>query len=140
MQAGPKNFPIPINPGLPRSPHIHPRANELFFVLGGQVNVGFLLSTGDFESLDSQNPTINGTLKRQEVFTSKSMPPDCKNANTFEAFSSDDPGAILVLNKVSNDSRVLFPQIEPNNLDGLRAVLPPAILREVESCLARCSV
>ncbi|KUJ22308.1 RmlC-like cupin [Mollisia scopiformis] len=157
--AGPKNFPILTDSGLSLnlltlgpcglfSPHIHPRANEFFLVLEGQVDFGFLLETGVFGGLGAPNPTISGTLKQHEgtlfplgsVHWQINASPDCNNATTFEAFSSDDPGAVLILNKVSNDSRVLIPQIEPNDLDGLRAVLPPAILSEVDSCLARCNM
>lgn len=130
------------------SPHIHPRANEFFFVISGQVDFGYVTESGVFGALGAPNPTISGTLKVNEgtLFPQGSThwqinsSPDCKNATTFEAFSSDDAGAVLILNKITNDSRVYFPTMDSHDLEGLRPVLPPAILSELDSCFARCNM
>lgn len=159
LKAGPKNWPILTDSGLAFNlltlgpcgffaPHIHPRANELFLVLEGEVNFGYILEATVFGGLTAPNPTINGTLQVQEstLFPMGSThwqinaSPTCNNATTFEAFSSDDEGAIIILNHVRNDDRVIIPTMNENDLGGLRAVLPPAILAEVDSCLARCNI
>lgn len=154
---GLKNFPLLTNSGLSLNlltlgpcgmfvPHIHPRANEFFLVIEGQIDFGFILEATVFGGLAAPNPTINGTLapKQGTLFplgsTHWQINTSCGNATTFEAFSSDDEGAVIVLNSITDDDRVIIPQPGPHDLDGLRAVLPPKILSVVDKCFTRCGI
>lgn len=76
------------------SPHTHPRATEIFYVLSGTVDVGFV---------DTNNDLFETTLQTGDVFVfPKGLLHFQRNncdqpASGFSALSSENPGTLLVV-------------------------------------------
>ncbi|CAM6120698.1 unnamed protein product [Calypogeia fissa] len=75
------------------SPHIHPRGTEIFYVLSGVIDVGFV---------DTNNDLFETTLQKGDLFV---FPKGCLHfqrnncdgpASGFSALSSENPGTLLV--------------------------------------------
>jgi oxalate decarboxylase/phosphoglucose isomerase-like protein (cupin superfamily) len=86
--------------------HIHPRSAEIFAVLSGRVITEMIPEGGVFEA-DGKTPRIIRTELRANqttVFPQGSfhaqVNPECTPAWALAAFSSDDPGAALIVPQV----------------------------------------
>ncbi|CAM6102113.1 unnamed protein product [Calypogeia fissa] len=77
------------------SPHTHPRATEIFYVLSGVIDVGFV---------DTNNDLFETTLQTGDLFVfPKGLLHFQRNngwssASGFSALSSENPGTLLVSN------------------------------------------
>jgi hypothetical protein len=132
------------------APHVHPRANEYFIVVDGEVDFGYKLEAGLLNP-PAQNPEINGNLKKYQgtffpqgsVHYQINNSKDCKPASIFASLSSEDAGAtpFLLSNVVGNENGTVVPrQIEGNEIGGLRGLLPGNIVKIVDECVARCHI
>ncbi|XP_004151229.1 germin-like protein subfamily 2 member 4 [Cucumis sativus] len=82
------------NDGL-NPPHIHPRATEIIFILEGELEVGFIITTG--------NKLISKTIKKGEVFVFPKgllhfqQNKKDKPASVLSAFNSQLPGTVSIV-------------------------------------------
>ncbi|CAM6127891.1 unnamed protein product [Calypogeia fissa] len=74
-------------------PHTHPRATEVFFVLSGELDVGFV---------DTANELFETTVKAGDIFVFPKgllhwQRNNCQGtASGFSALSSENPGTLLI--------------------------------------------
>lgn len=153
-----ETFPYLINSGMSLTmgglgpcglflPHIHPRANEFFFVTEGEVDFGVQHETGLFKNL-GPNPEITGKLTNNmaTVFPKGSVhfqvnnSPDCTPTTTYAVLSSEDPGINpIVMEPVPGNVTVgERKRVDAGDFETVRAVTPPHIAKIVDECLARC--
>lgn len=132
--------------------HIHPRSAETFVVLSGRVYAEMITETGVVD--DKGNPrVVRNELKANQmtVFPQGSfhaqMNPDCTPAVALAVFSSDDPGAALIIPQAlapnQADEAVLSAfgnAISKDELDKIRAALPKGAFFEIEECKKRCGM
>jgi hypothetical protein len=132
-------------------PHVHPRANEIFYVQDTEIEYGFVLETNLLNS--GSSPQINGKLApghavvfpQGTIHYQMNNSPGCKSANIVAALSSEDPGTTPMLlspsSGVNMTANANVPrQADPKDLDGLRPLLPPALVSLVDQCFARCNI
>ena len=79
-------------------PHIHPRATELFFVVEGQFQTGFVEENGG-------RLILNNVSKGQLTFFPEGLIHfeqnlGCSNATFYSAFNSEDPGVLTLPNRL----------------------------------------
>jgi oxalate decarboxylase/phosphoglucose isomerase-like protein (cupin superfamily) len=130
--------------------HIHPRSAELFAVLSGRVYTEMITETGVVDA--NGHPRLIRTElgpKQMTVFPQGSfhaqMNPDCTPALAIAAFTSDDPGAALILPQAfaETDDFVLNAfggAIQKEDLAKLRELMPKGALFEVDECKKRCGL
>ncbi|KAJ4305669.1 hypothetical protein N0V90_001200 [Kalmusia sp. IMI 367209] len=155
-----ETFPILINSGVTFTyatlgpcgiflPHVHPRANEFFVVVDGEVDFGFLLELGLFKDL-SPNPEIDGKLKKNHgtLFPKGSVhyqvnnSPDCKEARIVATLTSEDAGSTpILMDPVPGNATVgMRKRVDGGDFESVRAITPAHITKAVDECLARCNV
>lgn len=131
--------------------HIHPRAAELFYVVSGKVQTRMVPESGVVVVPTTNKPrVIKNTLsaKQTTIFPQGAfhmqMNAECEDADVVVAFSSDDPGASLILpGAFELDDELLLKSLggalNKGDLKRIRAVLPQGALFEVEECKKRCA-
>jgi hypothetical protein len=130
------------------APHVHPRANEYFVVVDGEIDFGYTLEIGLLNP-PAPNPEIQGKLKKYQgtLFPQGSThyqvndSGDCKPANIFAALSSEDPGTTpFLLKSAKGNGTVAQRQVEASDIGGLRELLPEHIVKIVDECIVRCKI
>jgi len=127
-------------------PHLHPRANEFFTVVGGTLNTGLVQENGFNAEIETQLGTYQGT-----VFPMGSMHyqqnPTCSPAIFVAALTSEDPGRsdlatnYWMLPSDVVDASLGFPHtIDGSNIDAWRSHLPANLAAGVDSCLSACGL
>lgn len=153
-----ETFPFLINSGVTMTmgtlgpcgiflPHVHPRANEFFVVLEGEVVFGVLLEIGLFNDL-SPNPEVGGKLTKNtgtlfpmgSVHYQLNNSPDCKPTTIYTVLTSEDAGTtpILMDPAPGNVTNGMAQRVDAGNFESVRAVTPLHIARMVDECLAHC--
>ncbi|KAJ7120716.1 RmlC-like cupin domain-containing protein [Mycena crocata] len=127
-------------------PHLHPRANEFFTVIDGQLDTGFVQENGFNAEIETQLGKFQGT-----VFPMGSMHyqqnPTCSPAAFVASLNSEDPGrsdiatSFWMLPPDVVDAALGFPEtIGGGNIDAWRAHLPKNLAAGVDSCLKACGL
>ena len=133
------------------TPHVHPRATELFLVVQGDaVRFGSILENGLVGS--GQNQEIAGTLGQLEatIFPQGSIHwqfnDGCDGAVFVATFDSSDPGTSTIAQNFFGlsagvvNATLGFPRsIDGRNIEEFRALIPANLAQNVDECLARCS-
>ena len=130
--------------------HLHPRSAELFAVLTGHVYTE-MVPEGGVLTPDGKQRVVRTELGpgQMTVFPMGSfhtqLNPDCEPALTVASFASEDPGAGLVAPQVFELSGEVvtssFGQaIAGEDIEAVRAAIPPGPLFQVESCLSKCGI
>jgi hypothetical protein len=155
-----ESFPILIDSGISMNvatlgpcgifvPHVHPRANEYFVVVEGEVDFGYMLEVGLLTAEGAPNPEINGKLTKYTgtLFPQGSIhyqvnnSPDCIPATVVAALSSENAGTTPVLQMPAGGNASTVPrQVGGNDFDTVRPLLPAQIVSVVDKCLARCNI
>jgi hypothetical protein len=129
--------------------HIHPRAAEIFIVLQGRV-ITEMIPEGGVLGPDGKTPRVIRTELRANqttIFPQGSfhaqVNPDCTPVVALAAFSSDDPGAALIVPQVfeQGDDFVLPAfggALSAEELKKFREAIPKGAFLEVEACKKRC--
>ena len=130
-------------------PHVHPRANELFVVIEGEVGFGAMFETA-INPADTAKPigTINGTLSNFQgtLFPQGSIhwqindSDKCEQATIVAAFGSDDPGVTAVLQQVADgdDLKAGMQEANVGDIEQYYPLLPPDLVAASKKCLTRC--
>ncbi|KAF1963493.1 hypothetical protein CC80DRAFT_541427 [Byssothecium circinans] len=154
-----ENFPLLLNSGLTTTvgtigpcgfviPHVHPRANEFFLLVEGEVFFGTQLELGVIKPNASSGlqPPVTGTLNKMTatLFPQGSIhyqvnnATDCGEATIVVTLSSEDPGTNQILLQGGGTAGGNGNGTAVDGLDGLRGLLPAVIVEAVDECLARC--
>jgi oxalate decarboxylase/phosphoglucose isomerase-like protein (cupin superfamily) len=131
--------------------HIHPRAAEIFLVLSGRVITEMIPEGGVLDASGKAPRVIRTELRANQttIFPQGSFHaqfnPDCTPAVALAAFSSDDPGAALIVPQVfeQTDDFVLGAfggEISKEELEKFREAVPKGAFYEVEECKKRCGL
>ncbi|EME81784.1 uncharacterized protein MYCFIDRAFT_78779 [Pseudocercospora fijiensis CIRAD86] len=154
------NFPLLIDSGISFSiatlgpcgiffPHVHPRANEFFAVIEGEVGFGAMFES-TINPSDAAKPlgTINGTLSRFQgtLFPQGSIhwqindSEKCEKATTIATFNSEDGGITAVLQQVADGDNLNagMQEAEIGDIEQYYPLLPPALVDASKKCLAIC--
>ncbi|KAM7196822.1 RmlC-like cupin domain containing protein [Rhypophila sp. PSN 637] len=123
--------------------HIHPRSSEIFYVVSGSVITRMIPETG--ARVVKNTLTANQTTIFPQGSLHMQMNTECEPAVIVAAFSSDDPGATLVIPAVfSLDDELVLDSfvgsLSKEDLDKIRTVIPRGPLFEVEECKKKCNV
>ncbi|KAH6630583.1 RmlC-like cupin domain-containing protein [Chaetomium sp. MPI-SDFR-AT-0129] len=147
----------PIDPCSMASLHIHPRSAEIFVVLAGTIDTEMIPEGGVLTTSSSDGTVtprvIHTTLHANQttIFPQGSFHAQfnnqCTPALAVAAFSSDDPGAALVLPQAldqSPDEWVLnsFGEgaVTKEELERFRAKVPRGAFFDVKECRERCGL
>ncbi|KAF2019192.1 hypothetical protein BU24DRAFT_476238 [Aaosphaeria arxii CBS 175.79] len=157
--AFPGNLPILLDSGLNINfatlgpcglflPHVHPRANEFFVVVEGEVDFGYMLEIGLLNPpAPNPNPEITGKLTKHKgtVFPQGSVhwqindSEDCTSTAVYTFLSSDDPGSTAILQSPAGGNGTMRKRlVDMEEVDDVRPLLPPQLADTVTKCLARC--
>ncbi|KAK4102595.1 putative spherulin [Parathielavia hyrcaniae] len=133
--------------------HIHPRSAEIFAVLSGRIYTEMIPESGVIvDPKTDPKPRVvrtELTAKQTTIFPMGSfhaqVNPDCTPALTIAAFSSDDPGAALVVPQtlIISDEFVTSSfggGLSAEELARFRAAVPQGAIFEVEACKKRCGL
>ncbi|KAK4169756.1 RmlC-like cupin domain-containing protein [Cladorrhinum sp. PSN259] len=130
--------------------HIHPRSAEIFLVLSGRVMTEMVPETGAVDPRDGNRPRVIRTEltgNQTTVFPQGSlhmqMNPECTPAHVVAAFSSDDPGATLIVPGVfSLDEELTVDSfggaLSGEDVERIKGVIPQGAIFEVEECRKKC--
>jgi oxalate decarboxylase/phosphoglucose isomerase-like protein (cupin superfamily) len=127
-------------------PHWHPRADEFFTVIEGQLETGWIMENG----FNHEIPAILGKYQAT-VFPMGSIHyqqnPTCNQAAFVAGFNNNDPGrSDIVTNYFMLDDDIIEPslgfptQINATTLDKWRSKLPASLAAGVDSCLQACGL
>ncbi|KAJ7306323.1 spherulin-1B precursor [Mycena albidolilacea] len=127
-------------------PHLHPRANELFTVIDGILDTGFVQENGFNTEVETQLGKYQAT-----VFPMGSIHyqqnPTCSPAVFVAALNSEDPGrsdiatSYWMLPSDVVDAALGFPEtIGAGNIADWKSHLPVNLAAGVESCLQACGL
>ncbi|KAK7045112.1 Spherulin-1b protein [Favolaschia claudopus] len=127
-------------------PHTHPRANEMFTVIDGILDTGFVQENGFNTVVESQLGKFQAT-----VFPMGSLHyqqnPTCSPAAFVAALNSEDPGrsdiatTFWMLPSDVVDAALGFPEtIGGSNIAAWKSHLPANLAAGVESCLQACNI
>jgi hypothetical protein len=126
---------------------VHPRANEWFTVIEGEVDFGYMLELGLLAPL-TPSPQVNGKLPKYSgtLFPQGSVhyqvnnSPDCKPATIIATLSSDDPGTTTILQTPAGMNATVGARsiANPEEYAALRPVLPSYITSVIDECMVRC--
>lgn len=130
--------------------HIHPRSAEIFVVLEGRVQTEMIPEGGAVDA-DGKPRTIRTELSANQttIFPQGSfhaqLNKECEPALAVAAFSSDDPGAALIVPQVfqQSDEFVLNSfggALSAEDLAKFRAAIPQGAFFDVEECRKRCGL
>lgn len=140
-----------MNPCGINTPHVHPRATEfLTLVEGENLRFGYVLENNIVAP--GRNAEIAGNLKKFEgtVFPQGSIHfqfnDSCDRAVFVASLNSDDPGTLQVaqgffaLNSTIVGATLGPPdEINGQNIEVFRQVIPANLAQEIGICLARCN-
>ncbi|KAF7368296.1 Spherulin-1b protein [Mycena venus] len=127
-------------------PHLHPRANEMFTVVDGILDTGFVQENGFNAEVTTQLGKYQAT-----VFPMGSIHyqqnPTCSEAVFVASLNSEDPGrsdiatSFWMLPSDVVNAALGFPEtIGGGNIDAWKAHLPVNLAAGVESCLQACGL
>ncbi|KAF7327385.1 Spherulin-1b protein [Mycena kentingensis (nom. inval.)] len=127
-------------------PHSHPRANEFFTVIEGQLDTAFVQENGFNAPIQTALGKYQGT-----VFPAGSVHyqqnPTCDPAVFVAALNSEDPGrsdvatTFFMLDADVINAALGFPEtIGGSNIEDWRAHLPVNLAAGVDSCLKACGL
>ncbi|KAJ7710069.1 spherulin-1B precursor [Mycena olivaceomarginata] len=127
-------------------PHLHPRASELFTVIDGILDTGFVQENGFNTEVETQLGKYQAT-----VFPMGSIHyqqnPTCSPAVFVAALNSEDPGrsdiatSYWMLPSDVVDAALGFPEtIGAGNIADWKSHLPVNLAAGVESCLQACGL
>jgi oxalate decarboxylase/phosphoglucose isomerase-like protein (cupin superfamily) len=127
-------------------PHLHPRASELFTVIDGILDTGFVQENGFNTDVETQLGKYQAT-----VFPMGSIHyqqnPTCSPAVFVAALNSEDPGrsdiatSYWMLPSDVVDAALGFPEtIGAGNIADWKSHLPVNLAAGVESCLQACGL
>ncbi|KAJ7730952.1 spherulin-1B precursor [Mycena olivaceomarginata] len=127
-------------------PHLHPRANEMFTVIDGILDTGFVQENGFNTEIQTQLGKYQAT-----VFPMGSIHyqqnPTCSPAVFVASLNSEDPGrsdiatSFWMLPSDVVDAALGFPEtIGASTIDAWRAHLPVNLAAGVDSCLKSCGL
>ncbi|KAJ7836019.1 RmlC-like cupin domain-containing protein [Mycena leptocephala] len=127
-------------------PHTHPRANEMFTVIDGILDTGFVQENGFNTEIETQLGKYQAT-----VFPMGSIHyqqnPTCSPAVFVASLNSEDPGrsdiatSYWMLPSAVVDAALGFPEtIGGSTIDAWRAHLPVNLAAGVDSCLQACGL
>lgn len=127
-------------------PHLHPRASELFTVIDGILDTGFVQENGFNAEVETQLGKYQAT-----VFPMGSIHyqqnPTCSPATFVAALSSEDPGrsdiatSFWMLPSDIVDAALGYPEtIGASNIADWKDKLPVNLASGVESCLQACGL
>ncbi|KXS94634.1 hypothetical protein AC578_2240 [Pseudocercospora eumusae] len=130
-------------------PHFHPRANELFAVIEGEVGFGATYETAINPSDDAKPiGTLNGILSKFQgtLFPQGAIhwqindSEKCEPATVVAAFGSDDPGIAPVLQQVAGGDNLNtgMQEADVGDIEQYYPLLPPALVDASKKCLKRC--
>ena len=130
--------------------HLHPRATEVFAVTSGRVSTEMFPEAGVLDA-DGKQRTIRTELGpgMLTVFPAGSfhtqLNVDCEPATIVAGFSSDDPGASLIVDGLLSLSDEVVSTsfghvIAGEDIDAVRNALPKGLGAKVDSCLAKCGI
>jgi hypothetical protein len=119
-------------------PHVHPRANEYFVVVEGEVDFGYMPEIGLLQK-NVPSPNIVGKLKKfmgtffpqGSIHYQLNNSTDCAPATILATLSSEDPGTTTVFQMPSGNATRSDP-------DDVRPLLPASIVSILDACNARC--
>jgi hypothetical protein len=138
---------LPLTP----SSHVHPRATEfLTLVEGTNLSFGYVLENGLVAA--GQSSEVAGTLQRFEgtVFPQGSIHfqfnDSCEKAVFVASLNSEDPGTnqvaqgFFALNAGVVNATLGFPkEINGQNIEEFRKMIPANLAQDIDVCLARCN-
>ncbi|AEO54554.1 hypothetical protein MYCTH_2297239 [Thermothelomyces thermophilus ATCC 42464] len=130
--------------------HIHPRSAEIFVVLSGRVvtemipEAGVLGADGRPRTIRTELAANQTTIFPQGSFHAQ-YNPDCAPALAVAAFSSDDPGAALVVPQAFEQTDDFVVNsfggvISAADLARFRAAIPQGAIFDVEACRKKCGL
>ena len=122
-------------------PHIHPRATELFYVVQGQFQTGFVEENGGRVLLNNLRQGETTFFPKGLVHFEQNL--GCTNATFLSAFNHEDPGVLTLPNRLLDiPIQALtssFNHDETNiNQIKMRVVRNPS--RGIGECRARCGL
>ncbi|KUJ07438.1 RmlC-like cupin [Mollisia scopiformis] len=127
------------------TPHVHPRANELFLVFEGRLNTSTMLENGGRQIHNMVN-TLQMTIFPQGSVHMQ-FNPDCTPAMFVASFTGSDPGLAQIAQEFFGFSEeevnaaVGGPvMVDGADVDGFRSKIPPNVAQGVESCLTKCGI
>ena len=141
--AGAVSFVAPCGLNIP---HSHPRADEFFTVVEGQLETGWVMENGFNEVILAPLGKYQGT-----VFPKGSIHyqqnPTCDQAVFVAGFDNNDPGrSDIVTNYFMFDDDIIeaslgFPtQINASTIDKWRSKIPVNLAAGVDSCPKACGL
>ncbi|KAH8681211.1 RmlC-like cupin domain-containing protein [Xylariales sp. PMI_506] len=162
VPANRKTFPALTNTGISaavaflgpcgfNTPHVHPRATELAFVVEGTI----------VSSMFPENGVVNADGTPREIFNTlnefdttvyyqgsvhSQFNPNCEPAVFFAALSSEDPGVGQIANELFDASRedataaVFGNTIDGADVDKLKNSISVNVALGVEQCLTKCGI
>ncbi|UJR18113.1 hypothetical protein I4U23_005013 [Adineta vaga] len=123
-------------------PHLHPRADELFFMISGEMQAGFIQENGGRFIV---NTLVAGQCM---VFPQGSIHYElnlsCKPAIYLAAFNSADPGSQAVLNRLIGDLPLDIVSaslgVDSKTVKTINATIPQNPALGTEDCRKRCGL
>ena len=123
-------------------PHIHPRATEMFYVVEGQFQTGFLEE-------NEGRLILNDLVKGETTFFPKGLIHfeqnlGCKNAIFLSAFNHEDPGVVTLPNRLFEiPIQALTSSFNTTDADSLNQIKSKLVnnpSRGIGECRARCGL
>jgi oxalate decarboxylase/phosphoglucose isomerase-like protein (cupin superfamily) len=126
-------------------PHMHPRADEFFTVVEGQLETGWVMENGFSQEVSAPLGKYQGT-----VFPMGSIHyqqnPTCDQAVFVAGFNNNDPGrSDIITNYFMFDDDIIAASLAPtqinaSTIDQWRSQLPVNLAAGVDSCLQACGL
>ncbi|KAJ7027123.1 spherulin-1B precursor [Mycena alexandri] len=127
-------------------PHLHPRASEIFTVVDGILDTGFVQENGFNTAIETQLGKFQATVFPQGSLHYQQNP-TCSPAVFVAALNSEDPGrsdigtSFWMLPSDVVDAALGFPHtIGGSTIDAWRVHLPANLAAGVDSCLTACKL
>jgi hypothetical protein len=132
-------------------PHVHPRANEFFLVIDGEVDFGYMLEMGLLKD-NAPVPEITGKLTKNvgTVFPQGSVHfqvnNHCGPTTVVVSLSNDDPGTTPILGRGnaggegSDNSTMARRAVGREEFEAFRTLLPASIVDKVDKCFEACNI
>ncbi|KAF8851479.1 RmlC-like cupin, partial [Acephala macrosclerotiorum] len=127
------------------TPHVHPRANELFLVIEGRLNASTMLENGGRKIHNLVDKLQMTVFPQGSVHTQ--FNPDCTPATFVASFTGSDPGVaqiaqeFLGFSKEEVNAAVGGPvMVDGIDVDAFRSRIPDNVVLGVESCLRKCGI
>ncbi|KAM7194565.1 RmlC-like cupin domain containing protein [Naviculisporaceae sp. PSN 640] len=129
--------------------HIHPRAAEIFYVVSGKLQTRMIPESGAIDLVTKKQRVVKTVLTSNQttIFPQGSfhmqMNAECQPATVVVAFSSDDPGASLIIPGLFElDDGLLLDSfggsLTKADLGEIRRVLETDPIFQVDECKKKC--